>query len=477
MNSEPTSLAGWTQRLHEEEMPIFSNTACQTRSVLADNRKGATDLASVIMQDPSLTAKLLKMSNSSYYNPSNQKMVTVSRSIVILGSTVISEITLACSFFEAILSPKNKNKANEEIASAIHAAVQAKSLAILCNDSSPEEVFIAALLHNLGDIAFWCFSGKQGELILALMQAGKTKKEAERDVLGFHLSSLSIELCRSFQLSGLIKESINNISNDRTNLVTLSHAISQASKQGWESESMNQCLTELAKVSALPIKVLKETLQKNTTTAVKIAQQFGAHEASNFIKKNVHQKESTLENLENAEQPILTIDTKQLQFQILQDISNLLCDKIDLNLLFETVVEGIHRSIGMDRSCFMLATPSKDKLNEKFSFGWNKKGMDQKISFILSSNPLNLFYYASQSNQALWAIPTKHKVYYTPHIINTLGNIECFLLPLYTENKFIGIIYADRAISHTALTQDDFNTAKHFSQQATLGLNLYRINK
>jgi len=474
MNPEPTSLAGWTQRLHEEEMPIFSNTVCQTQSVLADNRKGAMDLASVIMQDPNLTAKLLKMSNSSYYNPSNQKMVTVSRSIVILGSTVISEITLACSFFEAILSPKNKNKANEEIACAIHAAVQAKSLAILCNDCSPEEVFIAALLHNLGDIAFWCFSGKQGESILALIQAGKTKKEAERDVLGFHLSNLSIELCRSFQLSGLIKDSINNVSNNRTQLVTLSHAISQASKQGWESESMNQCLTELTKISSLPIKTLKETLQKNTTIAVKIAQQFGAHGASNFIQKNVRRKENALES---AEQTILTINTKQLQFQILQDISNLLCDKIDLNLLFETVVEGIHRSLGMDRSCFMLATPSKTKLNEKFSFGWNKEDINQKMSFTLSSNPPNLFYYASQSNQALWATPTEHKAYYTQHIINTLGNIECFLLPLYTENKFIGVIYADRAISHTALTQDDFNTAKHFAQQATLGLNLYRINK
>ncbi len=175
MTPEPTGLAGWIHRLHEEDMPIFSDTACQIQSVLADNRKGAMDLASVIMQDPNLTTKLLKMSNSSYYNPSNQKMIPVSRSIVILGSTVISEITLACSFFEAILSPKNKYKANEEIATAIHAAVQAKSLAILSNDASPEEVFIAALLHNLGEIAFWCFSGKQGELILTQIQAEKKR--------------------------------------------------------------------------------------------------------------------------------------------------------------------------------------------------------------------------------------------------------------------------------------------------------------
>ncbi|NOQ17523.1 MAG: HDOD domain-containing protein [Methyloprofundus sp.] len=474
MPAEPNSLATWTRALHDEEMPIFSNTARKIQSVLADNKKGAMDLASVIMQDPNLTAKLLKMSNSSYYNPSNQKMVTVSRSIVILGSGVIRELTLACSFFEAIISQKNKDKANEEIATAIHAAVQAKSLAILSGDSSPEEVFIAALLNKIGEIAFWCFSNKQGERIQVLMQAGKSQHESEQEVLGFKLKKLTASLSQSWQLGGLIEEAIGTTHNDRTKLVDLSHAISAASRVGWESEEMNQCLLELTKISNKPIKVLKDTLQNNTKIAVKIAQQFGAHDASRFIQNNHLDNDDTLDS---HEQPLPTSNKKQLQFQILQDISNLLCGNINLNLLFETVVEGIHRGIGMDRSCFMLATPSKNMLNEKFSFGWEKENIQQKIAFNVTANPPNLFYFASQSAHGLWATPAQHDAYYTAHIINTIGKVECFLLPLYTNNKFIGLVYTDRAISHQPLTLEELSVAQHFTQQASLGLNLYRINK
>ena len=114
-------------------------------------------------REPNLTATLLKLGNSSYYNPSNQKVNTITRAIILLGAETIRELTLACSFIESILSSSNKARANEEIAQAIHAAVQARELAIAAHDVSPEEVFIAALLHNLGSIAFWCSDSRQSE--------------------------------------------------------------------------------------------------------------------------------------------------------------------------------------------------------------------------------------------------------------------------------------------------------------------------
>ena len=477
MNEDPKGLANWTLALEEEDMPIFSNTASQIQSVLSDDKKGAMELASVIMQDPNLTAKLLKMSNSIHYNPSSKKMVTVSRSIVVLGCAVIRELTLACSFLDTILSQSNKTKANEEIAIAIHAAVQARALAVLMRDSSPEEVFIAALLHNIGAISFWCFNKKQGNKILAQIRAGKTEPEAEQEILNFKLSALSYELCRNFKFTGLIKESINNVKNNRTKLVNLSIQIARESQFGWDSEAITQCLNELKKLTSLPTDSLTTTLKKNTNDAIQIAQQFGANNAAHIIQRHAQKSGTTHKVIPETVIAPIPENPQQLQFQILQDISNLLTDKINLNLLFETVVEGIHRSLCMDRSCFMLVTHSKNKLSEKFSFGWHIGDFQEKITFTLSDNPPNLFYYVSHLNSALWATPDKHQPYYTSYILNTVGNVECFLLPLYSESKFIGLIYADRAIHNKKLTQEDFNAAKLFVQQASLGLNLYRTHK
>ncbi|MDD2761265.1 MAG: HDOD domain-containing protein [Methylomonas sp.] len=165
------SLDEWTELLRVEEMPIFSSTAQGICAALDDKQKGALELATIILQDPNLTAKLLKFSNSPYYNPSRQKISTITRAIVILGVQMIRELTLACSFFESILSPTNKERANIEIAKALHSAVQARELAIILKDPSPEEVFVATLLNNVGQVAFWCSNNKQTTKLQALIAA------------------------------------------------------------------------------------------------------------------------------------------------------------------------------------------------------------------------------------------------------------------------------------------------------------------
>lgn len=81
-NKCPQSLEEWTELLWVEEMLIFSNTAQNSYLAMDDTKKGAMEMASIILQDPNLTAKLLKVSNSPYYNPSLGKISTVSRAIV-----------------------------------------------------------------------------------------------------------------------------------------------------------------------------------------------------------------------------------------------------------------------------------------------------------------------------------------------------------------------------------------------------------
>ena len=60
---DPQTLEQWTRVLCDQEMPIFSNTAQNVYSSLDDKKKGAMELASIILQDPNLTAKLLNPSS------------------------------------------------------------------------------------------------------------------------------------------------------------------------------------------------------------------------------------------------------------------------------------------------------------------------------------------------------------------------------------------------------------------------------
>lgn len=476
VHTVPKTLAGWTQLLCEQEMPIFSNTVQKINTTLRDEKKGALELASDILQDPNLTARLLKMSNSSYYNPSHQKISTISRAIVILGSKTIRELTLACSYFESILSTQNKEQANAEIGRAIHAAVQAKAIAIAANDPSPEEVFIAALLNNIGQLAFWCFSGQQGEQILALAQNnGLSIAAAEKQVLGFNLTDLGAALSRSWQLGGLIEQAISEplATGKRVQMVQLSHQITAAVKTGWDSEALRDCIEKIAAITRQSSDHIKLQLQKNTRTAIKIAHQFGAQDASKYIQDAPGAQPFT--PLDNDELPLPVNDRKQLQFQVLEEISTLLDGEINLNLLFETILEGIHRGVGMDRTLFALLSADKKTLKEKYSFGWLKEFYGKKTIFSLSAIPPNLFYQALQQDVGMWAQPATEADLFTPHVVNIIGRQECFLVPVLSDHKPIGLIYADRGIHQKPFVQEEFNNVRLFAQQANIGLKIYRL--
>ncbi len=465
----PQTLDEWTEVLRAQEMPIFSNTAHNICVSLDDRKKGAIELATVILQDPSLTAKLLKVGNSPYYNPSKQKMSTVSRAIVILGAEVIRELTLACSFFEAILSSSNKDRANREIAVAIHAAVQARDLAVSMRDSSPEEVFIATLLHNIGHIAFWCSGGPESRKIHDLIEkSGLKNSEAEKKILGFTLQELGKKLSKSWHLGGLIEDAIANpdSSNQRIQMVQMGHQICEALKAGADSELMNTCLEKLAAFSGQTKEALKNKIEKNTLEAVHIARQFGANDASTYISTD-----AALSKTDEADEE--KVDKKQLQFQILQDISSHISGHIDLNGLFEMVLEGIHRGVEMDRTLFMLISPDKQTLNEKFSLGWQKKSAEQKIHIYNSELTPNLLFNALHEQEGVWQFPTQQPALYSQQIQQHIGKHECFIFPVHAENKIVGVIYCDHSIRGLPLSREDFVAAQHFAKQAHIGLTLY----
>ena len=455
-------------------MPIFSNTALSIHNILSDDRKGAMELASVILQDPNLTVKLLKISNSPNYNPSRQKMVTVSRAIIMIGSEIIRELTLVCSFFESILSPVNKQQANEEIAQAIHAAVHAKSMAIATNDPSPEEVFIATLLNRIGSISFWCFCGEQGERIQALVNKSScTREEAEKKILGFKLIELGACLSSAWKLGGLIEESFKPgalSKNPRVSLIQLGYEITASLKEGISSKRYEACVRKVEALTKQSRQAIAEKFKSNTSAASDIACQFGATDAAMLIQSRLNQAD----DLEDAS-PI--VDKKQLQFQISQDITTIISEKFDINLLLETVIEGIHRGIGMDRTIFSMLVKDKQSLREKLSLGWRKELYDFKIMFNLSQTPTNLFFHALSGTHAFWAKPSDHAKLYTLRDINVVGKNECFIMPIFSNKTPIGLIYADRGIGNEPLTKEDFDTFKYFSQQANIGLAIYRMQR
>ncbi|HYE35004.1 HDOD domain-containing protein [Methylocaldum sp.] len=465
----PTTLEDWTSWLRDKEMPIFSHTAQRLNQAIEDKRSGVSELAKIILEDPGLTAGLLKLASSPYYNPNSVRLATVTRAIVLLGLNVIRELALACSFIETVMSKHGKQQVNKEIACALHSAVQAKSLAILVNDPQPEEVFIAALLHNIGHIGFWCFELNMGGKIQELTEKQKMPAErAERAVLGFQLIQLGASLSKTWRLGGLIEEAFSGRS-PRTEYVKLGYQIARGSSRGWQSEEIKRCIYRVAELTGQPHRNLLQLLQRNAESAVKLARQFGAHEAMAYIpgaeRESTARQRQTDESTQRDEAGLM---------QIMQDITNLLCGEFDLNLVFEMVMEGIYRALRMDRVLFALLTPDRRRLKEKSALGWPPVETRGLLQVGIGGSPPNIFSNTLEKNEYLWARETDAETQrlFTGEVIAHFGQHDCCLSPISFDKKVIGLFYADRAFSKEPITRDVFDSFRQLTMQANIALKL-----
>ena len=88
---DPSSLVG-----EDTQLASLPNIFMEITDVLSDPRSSAINIANVISKDPSLSAKLLKIVNSAFYNfPS--RIDTISRAVMIIGSKQLSALALGTS--------------------------------------------------------------------------------------------------------------------------------------------------------------------------------------------------------------------------------------------------------------------------------------------------------------------------------------------------------------------------------------------
>ena len=470
-------LGKWTDRIRDEEMPIFGRTVQSVLSVAEDEAAPAAKLAGVVLQDASMTTRVLKLANSTYYNPREQGISTISRAVIVLGFNTVRNMCLSISLVDSFVRGSNRDRLTSELARAIHAAVQARSIAVVRGDKSPEEVFIATLLYHIGDMAFWCFSGEEGEeLDKVMQQPGYTPEQAQEEVLGFRLKELSQNLAQEWRLNPLLRETLKGTKSDRTSNITLAHSLAHmAEEKGWKSEEAEEIVKKIAKMSGKSNKQITEELHHNAREAAHIAGYYGAASAAKAIPLPGNGKESALEDEAEEAPAQFPEPDSMLQLKILRELALTLETSSDFNMIMELVLEGIYRGIGMDRVLFALITPDRKGLRAKFGLGHKQDELTTNFHFTKRPDTPNIFFEVLEKGRCMWFDEKTHpelRRLVGSSITGAIGRIPFFISPLEVNGNRIGLIYADRGPSRRPLDAEAFDSFQHFAKQANMGLTL-----
>lgn len=141
-------------KIHNLPTPpiVFS----QITRVINNPDASAYEIGAIIAEDPALTAKVLKLTNSSFYGIS-RTITNVKQAIVILGMDAVKSLVISASVFEAF--SKNKALDNEYLENfwrhSLSVAFMAKIISRLkktVNLQEAEIAFSGGLLHDIGKL-------------------------------------------------------------------------------------------------------------------------------------------------------------------------------------------------------------------------------------------------------------------------------------------------------------------------------------
>ncbi|HEX5128022.1 MAG TPA: HDOD domain-containing protein [Rhodocyclaceae bacterium] len=510
--SERLGLSGWVERIHSQDMPVFGRTVEAVRMVTRDDMASASMLSRVVLQDPALTTKVLKLANSVLFNPTKQNVSTVSRAIIVLGFNMVGDIVLSIRLIDTLLSGGLRERVLKEMARCFHAAAQARTAAGSKGVLGTEEVFIAALLGRVGEMAFWCFGGNAARGLDEAMQAQPEEKpeELQMDLLGFRLRNLTAALAKEWSLGPLVVAGAEPSSHPtiEEQAIAQGYKLAVAVEQGWETSTARAALASYASFVGKPLDELTHELASNAAEATRVAAQFGAVAAARLIPVPPGQDQVDLEKEAKTVEPVQLAPTAQLaaagkelaggwitigpgapeaieaeeiaqeltvsdpapdqllQLKILRDLSMILAGKPSLNEVLQLVLEGIYRGLGMSRAVFALQTADRLQVVGKTALGRDADALLQRFSFALDGTKGEVINELFEHQKAFWLKEPRAAGLRTHLLERITGQTDGFLAPIVANGRVIGLFYAD-CYAH----QPDDETWQgflHFVQQASL---------
>ena len=159
--------------------------------LVQSDRSAARDFAKVINRDPNLTARILKLANSSFFGYA-ARVDTVARAVAVIGLRELKHLVLAVSAVKTFSEIDNRIvNVNTFWRHSIYCGVIAQELAKLCHVLHPERLFVAGLLHDVGSLLLYHRVPEVSRQLLLMAQGDEELLHAhEVQELGFSHAEL-----------------------------------------------------------------------------------------------------------------------------------------------------------------------------------------------------------------------------------------------------------------------------------------------
>lgn len=192
-----------------ENLPVLPQIVSQVLKIADDPNASAKSLEKLIEHDAAICAKILRVANSPYYGLSG--CASVARAISVLGMNQVRSLVVGIAYQQMISAKQHSASFNktEFWQHSLAAATAAKILAKLKMPQKSEELYGAAMMHDVGLLVMDRFCPDQlDQAIRYCNETGMQLHEAEKMLFDFDHAQAGGMLADKWQIDGMLRDAI-----------------------------------------------------------------------------------------------------------------------------------------------------------------------------------------------------------------------------------------------------------------------------
>ncbi len=472
MSSEPKkrSPAGqatltllWERVKKQGDLPGFAKAVGSILSAMRGEEELEFNMTQTVLSDPALTQKVLRLANSAMYSAFGQKIATVSKAVIVLGTETIGHLALGLKLIDelAAASP-DSSVAHLEMEKAVLAGHVARQVAATANYHDAEEAVVCSMLHSLG------------RMMVVFYLADKwaqVKQQCER-ASGMDSQSHAEDVCAE-QMLEISLEDIGRATAERWGFPSgLLNSMRQLAPQLDVKQPLNQA-DWLAALSTMSVSCADALCEAEDTSAAQLARLTSGYagmlgvDASKMMGAIEIAKQSSSAELTavhvarraNTEKRAgstnnAQADSDDLRQRLTAILRHGISDMQDVSSsatpsqMMAMALESIYQGLGQKRAVAFMHNYKDGKYVGKISFGAGMHAMLPHLVFDDSRHP-DVFHAALAADKIIFIEHAKEPDFAAklPHWWRaSLQSAHSFIIvPLSLNNHPAGFIYGDWA--------------------------------
>ncbi len=192
--------------MNASDLPTIPVVATKVMQLLESQNASAEEIAKVVSSDPAVTARVLKISNSSFYGCQRQ-IQTLSHAIMVLGFSTLKSVVVAASV-KQVYKPyglTEKMLWQHSFGAGLSARVIANTTRLV----NEEEAFLGGLFHDIGKIILNSLDNQQfQQVVQKCFNEGLSFLAAEEQVYSYNHTEVGALVIKKWNFPPILMQAV-----------------------------------------------------------------------------------------------------------------------------------------------------------------------------------------------------------------------------------------------------------------------------